>query len=429
MNVQPLPSLWRDRVFVRFWLADNVSLAGTTITTVALPILVFQLTGSAAQTALLAAFRVLPYLLFGLIAGAIADRVDRRRLMVACNLVNTLLLGSLPLAAAFDALSLPHIYAVALLSATAFVWYDAANFGALPAIVGRERVVEANSKIWTANILLDMAAPALGGALVAALGPAQTITLDALSYVASALLLLSISRAFRRSEPAAQPAGGPERVGVYRQISADIGEGLRFLWSQRLVRAQTLLGVGNSIAGGAATGLLVVYGVRGLGLSAQDGRLGLLFTALASGALVTSLTLPWLARRWPVGGITLAGLAGNAVSLLGLAVAPDFWSGLALCAAWNTCHSLIIINAITLRQRVTPDHLQSRVNATARMIAWGGAPLGAALGGLLAELLPIRTVYAAMALIVGLTTVVGWFSPLRDRDLAAHTSDAPVAQG
>ncbi|MCU0494486.1 MAG: MFS transporter, partial [Chloroflexaceae bacterium] len=191
-------SLWRDHNFVLFWLARTVSLAGSAITTVALPILVFQLTGSAAQTALLAAMRVLPYLVFGLVAGAVADRVNRRRMMVGCDLLSVALLASLPLASLFGVLTLPHIYAVALLSASAFVWFDAANFGALPALVGRTRLVEANSLLWSSSILVEIGALALGGFMVARLGPAPTLALDALSYLASALLLLVIPKAFEQ---------------------------------------------------------------------------------------------------------------------------------------------------------------------------------------------------------------------------------------
>lgn len=141
-------SLWRDRAGVLFWAARVISISGSTITAVVLPILVFQLTGSALQTALLATLEVLPYFVFRLLAGALADRVDRRRLMVGCNLAQALLVGSIPAAAALGVLTLTQVYVVVVLAMTAFVWFDAANFGALPALVGRGRVVEANSAIW-----------------------------------------------------------------------------------------------------------------------------------------------------------------------------------------------------------------------------------------------------------------------------------------
>ena len=132
-------SLWRDQSFVLYWLGRAISLLGTAITSVVLPILVYRLTTSAFLTSLLATLEVLPYFCFGLFAGVLADRTDRRRLMVGCDLLNTLLLGSIPLAAVFHVLTIPHIFVVAFLSAAAYVWFDAANFGALPTLVGRAR--------------------------------------------------------------------------------------------------------------------------------------------------------------------------------------------------------------------------------------------------------------------------------------------------
>lgn len=423
-RVVPPESLWRDRAFVLFWLARTVSIAGSKITAVVLPILVFQLTGSALKTALLTTLESAPYFVFGLFAGALADRVDRRRLMVACDLVSAALLGSIPLASLFDVLTLTQIYLVALLAMTAFVWFDAANFGALPALVGRERIVEANSALWSIFTIIGIVGPALGGLLAAAIGAAAAISLDAVSFVLSALLLALVPGAFNVARPAPPTAGS-----LLRRTLEDIREGIHYLWRQRLVRALTLLGFGHSLTGGAVTGLLVVYGVQALELGEQDARLGWLYTAGAVGALSAGLLLPRLKRRYGVGPITLAGLLANLALLIGLALAPTLAVGLALLLLWNATYLLVIINGIALRQQVTPDHLQSRVNTTARMIAWGGAPFGAALGGLVAEAADIRTAYLVMALGVALSAVIGWFSPLRERELptaAAADADAAV---
>jgi MFS family permease len=427
-------SLWRDRAFLVFWLARMISIAGSTITTVVLPILVFRLTGSPLQTSLLTTLEIAPYFIFGLFAGALADRVDRQRLMIACDLINTLLLGSIPLAAALDLLTLPQIYLVAPLSMTAFVWFDAANFGALPALVGRQRIVEANSAIWSTSTIIGIVGPALGGALAATIGPAPTISLDALSFALSAVLLVFVPRAFNQRRPTTDDRRSPGRgddlwsvlSGQWSVVVADIREGLQFLWQHRLVRALTLLGFGNSLTGGAVMGLLVVYGVRALGLAVDDARIGWLFTASAVGALGASLALPWLKRRYPVGRITLFGLFANLALLIGLALAPSLVFGLALVLLWDATHTLIIINGIALRQQVTPDRLQSRVNTTARMIAWGGAPFGAALGGLIAEVADIRTAYLSMAIGVAASAALGWFSPLRERPAAPNAAETEV---
>lgn len=401
--------LWQDRAFVLFWTARVVSISGSTITAVVLPILVFQLTGSALQTSLLATLEVLPYFVFGLLAGALADRVDRRRLMVGCNLVQALLVGSIPLAAALGVLTLTQIYLVAMLSMTAFVWFDAANFGALPALIGRERLVAANSAIWSASTVVAIIAPAVGGTLAAVIGAANVIGIDSVTFLLSALLLAIIPRPFNQAR-AVEPAG----VSLLRRIAGDIREGLAFLWRQRLVRTMTLVGFGNSFSAGAVVGLTVVYAVRALGLAQTDGRIGLLYTATAVGGLGASVLLPLLTRRVAVGAITLVGLGLHTALLVGLALAPTLWAGVLLIGLWQLCNTLIIINGIALRQQVTPDHLQARVNTTARMVAWGGQPFGAAAGGALAEAFDVRVALLLVAGGVALSAVYGWFSPLRD---------------
>jgi hypothetical protein len=123
----------------------------------------------------------------------------------------------------------------------------------------------------------------------------------------------------------------------------------------------------------------------------------------------------------------LVGLIANLALLIGLALAPSLGFGLALVLLWDATHTLIIINGIALRQQVTPDQLQSRVNTTARMIAWGGTPFGAALGGLIAEVADIRTAYLVMAIGVAASAGIGWFSPLRERSAAPSAAETEVS--
>lgn len=151
--------LRHDRALVLFTAARVVAVTGSAVTGVAMPLLVLQLSGSAFLTALVAAGQVAPYLMFGLIAGAVADRVPRRRLMVAAQLSSAAALTTVPLAHAADLLAPAHALVVVLVVATSFVWFDAAAFGALPAIVGRDRIVAANSLVWTSSTLVAIAAP------------------------------------------------------------------------------------------------------------------------------------------------------------------------------------------------------------------------------------------------------------------------------
>jgi len=404
----PPGSLLRERSFGLFWGAHAISETGSRITSVVAPILVYQLTGSALGTGVLAALQAVPYLLFGLFAGAIADRADRRRVMVGCNVLQTIVLATVPLAAAVGVLEVEQVFVVAIVSATLFVWFDAANFGALPLIAGRNRLVEANAAVSGASSLIAVVGPAVAGVLAATIGPAYAIGIDAASYGLSAVALLLVRAPFstRHLDPASVEP-------VVRRLLADVREGLRFLWGHRLVRTLTLLGFGVSFTGGAVTGLTVVYGVQALGLPDSGAGIGLLFSAAALGSLASSVLLPALNRRFATGSITLGGLTAAVVAVTALALVTNFAAALVFFCAWGAAQTLVIINAISLRQQVAPDHLQSRVNVSARMIAWGGMPFGAAVGGALAQVTSIEATYLVMALGVGISAAIGWFSPLR----------------
>lgn len=400
-------SLWRDRAFLLFWSGRAISLLGTAMTAVIFPLLVYRMTRSPLLTALISVCDIAPYPVFGLFAGTLADRVNRRHLMITCDLLNMLLLGSIPLASLLHVLTLAQIYTVGLLSATAFVWFDAANFGAVPALVGRRHLIAANSALWTASTLADIVGPSVAGVCVVLVGPAITISADSASYLLSALSLALISRAFQHLPHS------EGKAGIFLSSAlADIGEGLRYLRRQPVVRTLTMLGIGTAFTAGAVQGLLVVYGIRALGLTTTDPRIGLLFGAGAIGALVSNLLLPVMVKHVAVGRITMGALLLNLLLLVAVALAPTFLVGMLCYGFWLGCNHLININGISLRQIVTPDRLQSRVNASARMMMVAANPVGAALGGVLAEQISVRSALLIMAVGVAASLVLSWFSPL-----------------
>lgn len=399
--------LLRDRTFVYFLLARTVAVVGSAITSVALPLLVFQVTSSPLVTALVTAVQVVPYLLFGLIAGAMADRLPRRRLMLICQAASAVALLSVPVASWAGQLTAIHAVVVAFAVATSFVWFDAAAFGALPALVGRAQVVPANSMIWTVTTLAGLGGPVIGGALVSVAGAAPALSFDAASYVAAGGLLALIGRSFDAPNQAQTAGRGGLRAGIR--------EGLEFVWRQPVVRSLTLLGVGNSITGGAVSALLVVFGIRELGLSEEGRGVGLLVAVPAAGAFLAALALPRLTDRVPIGWITITTLSANPLALLLIAVAPSLPWAIGPLLLWSFTNTLTVINGIAARQIVTPLELQARVNTTARMLAWGGTPLGALAGGLLAEATDARYAYTLMSSAVLVSALLAWRSPLRNR--------------
>ncbi len=401
---------WRHRPFQLLWVGQTTAIAGAQIRLVVLPVLMFQLTDSAAQTSLLLAVEAAPYLLMGLPAGAIADRANRRAIMVAGDLSSAVTMASIPAAAALGVLTPAHLYVAGAVAGTAFVWHDSALFGALPAIVGRGRVTSAYGILISTSQVLQVGATAVAGGLIATIGAQNALWVDAAGYAVAAVMITLIPGRFSRAHPA---AAAPPR------LVADIREGLRYVRRHPVIWPLTAAGFGSALSGGALLGLVVVYGVQQLGLADDDARLGWLFTALAIGELVAGFTLPALSRRVNPPRISLVTLAAQGVLLVGIALVASLPLALVLFAAWGLASILTIANGITLRQQLTPDRLQGRVNVTARMIAWGGQPVGAAIGGLLAERFGVQAALLLMTVWVATSAAYTWSSPLRRTDAAA----------
>jgi predicted MFS family arabinose efflux permease len=411
--------LWRNQAFVMLWSARTVSSAGTGITTIVLPVLVYGMTHSPAWVASLGLIEAIPYLSLGLLAGAVADRMNRKKIMVGCDAIAAFLLAAVPVAAALHLLGMAQVLIVALGIATVYVWFDAGNFGTLPALVDRAELPVAASLLGSSSQVATLCAPTIGAALLTVMSPAYTLGFDAASYLVSALLLMSIRQPFRRAQP------GHEQGRM--RIRADIAEGLRFLWQQPVIRTMTFAVSCVCVSWGGTFGLLVVYANRALHLTHVDVRLGFLYSAGELGGLLAAVSVPVLIRRLAIGPLAAAFLTLAAAALAFLAVAPSYdWALLAFFLS-EFAYLMVLTTGITVRQMLTPDHLQSRVNTAGRMLAGAGLPVGAALGGLLAESLPIRLTFGLLAIsAVAGAALAGW-SCLGSRPLSAVSVAAPAA--
>lgn len=397
-----------DPDFRRYWLARSTSLVGNSTTFFALPVLVYQLSGkSSFAVGLLIALESVPYLLLGLVAGALADRLDRRRIMVRADLLDAAVLASVPLAAAFGVLTLPHAMAVGMFGATLFVFFDAANFGALPTLVGRGRIAAANGAVMGAGSVIEIGVPSLAGLLVAIYYPSTVLALSALAAAASALFVRAIVR------PLSDPGRSPARLTA-GQLFREIVEGLGYLWRHPTIRPMTFVGTLQSVAGGAAVGQLVPFLDKSLGIGRGDWRFGLMFSVHALGGLLAAALVSRTAARFGAARVVLYGLPVSATFGILYALAPNWWLAMTLLACWAAAYMLVVINGITYRQQVTPEHLLSRVNVTGRMLSWGvGWTIGGLAGGVVGALVSPRagTVTGVSALVVAIA--VAWLSPLR----------------
>jgi len=388
-------SLRAEPLFVRWVAAEGVSMVGTAITTVVLPLVVYEATGSAAQTGVLFALRVVPYLVFGLIAGPIADRGNRRLLIIGGNVAEGALVLTIPVAHLLDVLSVAQVYVVALLSATVFVFSDAAVFGAVPALVGASRLPAANGILSSVASAADIAGPVLAGVLVVTVGAANAITIDAMSFFAAAAVQSTIRSSFRTGDLGPPPT---------RRLRAGVAAALDFIRRDRTMATLLGVGFGNSFAFGAVLGLLVPYAVEELGLASDDGRIGILYAAIGVGGLLSGLLFARLFRVERVPVLTPVALAASGVLALALASTSRWLVASRLVGLFALTITTTITVGITYRQIVAPDHLRSSVNVIGRMVAWGGQPFGAAAGALVAAVSPVPVVYAsagALMLAVG----------------------------
>lgn len=413
--------LRHDRAFRRYWSAHAISTAGSTVSLVVLPILMYQRTGSALLTALLGTAFIAPYVLLGLFAGALADRVDRRRLMVGCEFASAIALGSIPVASGLGVLSTAQLFVATTIAGIAFVGFDSAQFGALPALFGRAQLITAMTALGSIDNALYIVGTALGGLLASTIGAAPAICLDAASFVVSGVLLTGVRGSFGDKRDEKSTTGW----GRWR---SDIAEGVLFLWRHRLIRALTLAGSAAALTGGAVTGLLVVYAVRQLGLSDTDVRIGLLFSAGAAGALIATVLVPRLTRRFDIPRLNLVTRTLSLLLVVALALQHTFVLALAVYIAFTIAESLAIWTAIAFRQLNTPDHLQGRVNVVGRMTALAGQPIGAALGGVIAQFASVGTALLVMSLGLAASTISGWLGPLRTASGAGNDSGGEASQ-
>lgn len=373
------------------WIAGGVS-------AVALPLLVFEHTGDPALVAALTAVEALPYLAVGLIAGALGDRYAPGRLAALCCLVCALAGGSIPVTAALGVLSIGHVFAVAIVVNTALVFFDAATFAALPALVSKEALPQAFSTSTGVYSVIRMAIPGAGGVLAALITPTYALLADTVMMLCAAALFA------RMAIPT------PTRTTPDASVLADIGAGLRFIARTPIVRALTALGVGNAIAEGIVMGLLVVTVVE-VHRGGTGGAVGLAYSMLAVGGLAGSLLLPRLTAL-PVRAVAVGGLLSAAAAVAGWVWAATLWAGLAALAVYQCAAMVVILNGVSVRAQRTPGELQSRVNTTARMLAWGGQPLGALGAGAVVGAWGIRATVCLAIPILVVTAIAGLLVPM-----------------
>jgi MFS family permease len=392
--------------FGRFWLGQTISNLGSSFTMFALPLLVFNLTGSPINLGITTAAEFVPYLLFGLVIGAWVDRVDRRRLMIATDLARAAVIATIPLLDAFDALSVGWIYAVAFASATLTIAFDAAEFAAIPSLVpSGDDLVTANGRVQASYSTAQIAGPLLAGLLVAVAPVQQVLLVDAASFLVSAAALAMIGRAFN----------APREEGPRRAIRSDIADGLRYVLGHPVLRNISAMMALINLVGATVYAQLVVFGKRQL--DASDSQVALLYAAGSAGVVLLSLAAGPLRRRLSFSVAALGALALDGLLTVVLAATRWYWAALVLWAAISGLGIFFNINTGSLRQQIVPNHLLGRVISIAGVLAWSAIPVGALAGGWAVERSgSVALVYGVIGALVALLAIAFSFGPLGHAD-------------
>lgn len=395
------PPLWRQREYMLLWGSQVTSTFGASASGIIYPLLILALTGSPAQASLATVLRIVPYLLLSLPVGALIDRWDRRRVMVVCHVGRALAVATLPVAVAMDALTVQHIYAVAVLEGALHVFFNIAETAALPRVVPVAQLPQATAQNQAGFAAATIAGPALGTWLYQALGRGAPFVVDVVTHVVGAWAILRLRTDFT-----------PRPVVVPRHLAAEVAEGLRWLWRKRLVRDMALLtSVFNFIA--AAVPLLLI--VRAKELGASEAQIGLAFSLGGVGGILGALVGGRVQRRFGFGHAIVALLALHGLLFPLMAWAPGTWWLGAVLAGMMFVGPIYNVVQFSYRIAMIPDALQGRVNSSFRLVAHGLHPVGAAVCGVLLETAGTGTTVAFFAacgvLLVGLAAAS---RPLRE---------------
>jgi MFS family permease len=396
--------LWRHRDFLSLWGAETISQFGTQVSLLALPLVaILVLEESAFKVAALTSVEFLPFLLFTLPAGVWVDRLRRKPILVLGNAGRAVALLSVPIVYWVGGLTIWQLYVVGFAVGVCTVFFDVAYQSYIPALVGREDVVEANSKLEISRAAANIAGPGMAGGLIALVTAPVAVLVDAVSYAISALLLFGI-----RKEEEAPPRA--ER----RSLREELGEGLRYVFRHPYQRTMVIMTALSNFFGQVVFSILLVYAVRELDLSA--GTIGIALAIGNLGTLASALTAKRIGDRLGVGRTILLASCLFGPGTLLIAFAPQAYALPLIVLAMIVIGFggiLYNVTAISLIQAITPDRILGRANASRRFVVWGVVPLGGFTGGALASTIGLRETMVVGALGGLLTIVPILVSPLR----------------
>ena len=396
----PRAGLWKNPEFLSLWAGQTISLLGDQVSNLALPFTAALVLGaSPAEMGLLGALETLPYLLLGLFAGALVDRWPRRPVLITTDLGRALLLAIIPVAFVLGMLRLEVLFGVALIVGVFNVFFVVAYGAFVPSVVAATDLVEGNSRLALSQQVARVVGPGLAGALVQVLSAPVAIAVDAASFLVSAAYLGRIQAREHGSEAGEEPG----------RLLVEIWEGLDLAVRDPLLRpillSVALSNVGDGLVFGS--GAFILYATRDLGVA--PAAVGGIFAGLGIGGVAGAALVGPITARAGFGRTVIATLLVWAIGVLSLATVPVHSGSTVVVltgifAGAGLVNPIFNTNLLSLVQTVTPRALLGRITGTSRFITWGVLPIGAALGGQIAEVLGLR----APMLVAGALSMTGF---------------------
>lgn len=411
----PAARLSRNRQFTIFWAGQTLSNIGDAVALIAIPLLVLQVTGSVAQMGLVTGTVGIGMLVAGVIAGPVADRVDRRRFMILCDVARMFLYAAIPIGWWAAGPQRWLIYLTAGLGAFLGMCFSVTYITAIANLVDADQVTDANGRLQASAAVASIIGPVIAGVLAARFDPATALGVDALSFAASALSLACIR--LRRATARRPDAPHESRV-------AELLAGVRFLRRQPVLRSLTWMIAGFSFLTLGALDLYVYHLKNDLGQG--DRAVGLVFSVASTGAVAGGLLAAPARRRWGFGVCYLGPALIEGFVLAGIGLAPAAAIVVPLAAGFTFLEILKGVNSIALRQQVTPDHLLGRVTAAFWTINSAPGPIGAALFTALAAWAGAPLSLALIGAAYTMIAALGLRTPARARRPEDSPPDTPA---
>jgi len=398
-------SVFRNRSFSLFYAGQAFGYVGDGLRLIAIPLLVFHLTGSALSVGVTYALELGPFALFGLVGGSLADRLDRRTLMIGCDVLRFAVMALFAIGYARGFLNLPLLYGGIVLLSLAAAVFLGGQASSIPYLIGKERATQATAVLMAAEQVSGTILPPVGGALFAFVGPLPALIGNACTYLISQASLGAI----RTLGPEA-PSGLPS----LREIVSDIRTGFRFLWADATMRALSGFQLLFNFFGFMTGAVLIAFLKRNF--AASDAEVGYTYGVAAVGAVVGSWLAGRMPRAWPFGRTLLIAFACDGVFFIPVMLTRRLDVAIAFMALTNVFVLFEIAQIVGWRMRIVPEDVVGRVFGAVRLVVLIGTVPGAIAGGALADRYGARAPIVISGLGYLLIAALAWTIPVIRRE-------------